>query len=56
MFQKYGSDPTRNLLVDRVESSAIEYNNAVYNLKAYDNNKADYGETNDRQESIRHVK
>ena len=39
MFQKYGSDPIRNLLVDKVESTAIAHNDAVYELKAYDINK-----------------
>ena len=36
MFQKYGSNPTRNLLVDRVESSAIAYQRALEELKAHD--------------------
>jgi len=36
MFQKYGSDVVRNLLVDRVNSTAIEYDQARENLKQYD--------------------
>ena len=48
MYQKYGSDRIRNLLVDRIESTAIAHNDAVYSLKAYDNDKTDYKEeTND---------
>lgn len=36
MFQKYGSDVVRNLLVDRVTSTAIAYDQARENLKQYD--------------------
>ena len=43
MLQKYGSDPIRNLLVDRVESSAMVYQRALEELKAHDYKE----ETND---------
>ena len=57
MFQKYGSDPIRNLLVDKVESTAREHNDAVYNLKAYDSNKTDYEEeTNELVDIVRQSK
>lgn len=36
MFQRYGSDVVRALLVDRVNSTAIEYDQARENLKQYD--------------------
>ena len=56
MFQKYGNDRIRNLLVDRVESTARKHQEAVDELWAYD-----YGEeTNDliqetkRDKLVRH--
>ena len=36
MFQKYGSDPIRNLLVDKVESTAIAHQKSVEELIEYD--------------------
>ena len=58
MFQKYGSDPTRNLFVDRVESTAKAHEVAKLDLKAYDIYKADYeGETNNvLKDSVRDTK
>ena len=49
MFQKYGSDPTRNLMVDRVESSAAAHLKAVEELRVHDYK----GETNDLVNTIR---
>ena len=43
MFQKYGSDRVRNLLVDKVESTAKAYENARLDLIAHDYKE----ETND---------
>ena len=51
MFQKYGSDPIRNLLVDRVESSAMAYQRALEELKVHDYKE----ETNDLVNTIRQV-
>ena len=39
MYQKYGSDPTRNLLVDKVENAAIAYEKARLLLKEHDQRK-----------------
>jgi hypothetical protein len=36
MFQKYGSDPVRRLLVDHVESTAVAHQEALEVLKAHD--------------------
>lgn len=36
MFQKYGSDPIRNLLVDKVDGAALAYEKAVALLKEHD--------------------
>jgi len=43
MFHKK-DDPIRQMLVDKIESTAVEYNSAVYSLKTYDNNKKDLEE------------
>lgn len=43
MFQKYGSDRIRNLLIDKVESTARAYEDARRNLVAHDYKE----ETND---------
>ena len=43
MFQKYGSDRVRNLLVDKVESTAKAYEDARLDLIAHDYKE----ETND---------
>ncbi len=52
MFQKYGSNPTRNLLVDRVESTAKAHEDARLDLIAHDYRE----KTNDQQESFRRTK
>jgi len=36
MYQKYGSDVVRNLLVDCINSTAIKYDQARENLRQYD--------------------
>lgn len=52
MFQKYGSDRIRNLLVDRVESTARAYEDAREELIAHDYKV----ETNDLIDIERHAK
>jgi len=39
MYQKYGSDPIRNIMVDKVVSTAEAYDLAMRNLKNYDKKK-----------------
>lgn len=50
MYQKYGSDPTRNLLVDKVENTAIAYQRAIESLKRHDRLKE---EANERVDPVR---
>ena len=52
MFLKYGSDPIRNLLVDKVESTAGHYQKAIDELKAHDYRE----ETNELQDIARQSK
>lgn len=56
MYQKYGSDPIRDIMVDRVVSTAEAYDLAMRNLKRYDKNKREktYGKEGERvQQTIR---
>lgn len=51
MYQKYGSDRIRNLLVDVVNSTSLAYISAVYNLKAHDADKTDWEEQDEQLDS-----
>lgn len=35
MFQKYGSDKIRNILIDRIDTTAAAYDKAILDLKKY---------------------
>ncbi len=52
MFQKYGSDPIRNLLVDRLNSAAEAYQRAIEYLEAHDYKE----ETNDLIDTVARTK